>query len=70
MLIENTILSCDGFIIKGNPHRNVTADIINCPEMSQSCDISKKQVIHGEEKRRMLSLFLLEKLLVYNRSVS
>lgn len=31
---------------------------------------SKKQVIHGEEKRRMLSLFLLEKLLVYNRSVS
>lgn len=38
--------------------------------MSQFCDISKKQVIHGEEKRRMLSLFLLEKLLVYNRSVS
>jgi len=70
MLIENTILSCDGFIIRGNPHRNVTAGIINCPEMSQSCDISKKQVIHGEEKRRMLSLFLLEKLLVYNRSVS
>ncbi len=53
MLIVNTALSIDGFIIKGNLYRNVTADRMICSKMSQSYDISN--IIFTSEKNRECS---------------